>query len=113
MYFILQHFIPLGLLWILIVILTGSRDEEQSYREALICTAGAAFVSMIFTWFVPHPWILLRYPLQLIVLFFLVDKVCGCNRGITWRILIWYVLFALVFKGIIYILRQPVEAQLP
>jgi hypothetical protein len=48
MWFILQHFFPIGLVWILITIFTGSRDEDQSYREALICTCGLAAISMIF-----------------------------------------------------------------
>jgi hypothetical protein len=104
MWFILQHFVPLGLLWVLIVIFTGSRDSEQSYREALICACGRA---------VPMPYELLRYPVQLVALFFLVDRVCECSRSVTWRILIWYVVisvgFAMAFSLVADLLRQPVE----
>ncbi len=91
MWFILQHFLPLGLVWVLIVIFTGSRDEDQSYREALICASGLAVISMIFAWFLPDQITLLRYPIQVIALFFLVDRVCECSRATTWRITIWYV----------------------
>lgn len=113
MWFLLQHFVPLGLIWVLIVIFTGSRDSDQSYREALICASGLAVISMIFAWVVPAPYNLLRYPVQLVALFFLVDRVCECSRSVTWRILIWYVVisvgFAILFSLVADFLRQPVE----
>jgi hypothetical protein len=83
--------------WILIVIFTGSRDEEQSYREALICASGLAAISMIFAWFLPDQIALLRYPIQVIALFFLVDRVCESSRATTWRITIWHVVISLFF----------------
>ena len=117
MWFILQHFLPLGLVWVLIVIFTGSRDEDQSYREALICASGLAVISMIFAWFLPDQITLLRYPIQVIALFFLVDRVCECSRATTWRITIWYVVISLFFliamNVISDILRQPVEFRPP
>jgi hypothetical protein len=114
MSFILQHLSPLALLWVLIVVLTGSRDAEQSYREALLCTVGLAVISMIFSWLVPSPFNLLRFPVQLVALYFLVDRVCECSVSSTWRILIWFavvsLLFWLLFGAISKFLRQPVDA---
>lgn len=115
MYFIIQHFLPLLPLWVLIVIFTGSRDSDQSYREALLCACGLAAISMIFVWAVPMPYKLLRYPVQVVALFFLVDRICECSRAVTWRILIWYVVltvgFALLFSLVADILKQPVDWQ--
>jgi hypothetical protein len=74
MWFILQHFFPIGLVWILITIFTGSRDEDQSYREALICTCGLAAISMIFSWFLPEQIALLRYPYKLSLYFFSLNE---------------------------------------
>jgi hypothetical protein len=115
MSFIIQHFAPLALLWVLIVIFTGSRDSTQSYREALLCACGLAAISMIFAWMVPMPVKLLRYPAQVVALFFLVDRICECSRAVTWRIVIWYVVitvgFALLFSLVADILKQPVDWQ--
>ncbi len=115
MSFILQHLSPLALLWVLIVVITGSRDNEQSYREALICTLGLAVISMIFTWCIPSPFNLLCFPVQLVALYFLVDRVCECSVSTTWRIIIWYavlsLLFWLLFEVISHFLRQPVDAK--
>lgn len=117
MWFILQHFFPIGLVWILITIFTGSRDEDQSYREALICTCGLAAISMIFSWFLPEQFALLRYPIQVIALFFLVERVCESSRATTWRIIIWYVVISLIYLLAVNVitdfLRQPVEFQAP
>ena len=115
MSFILQHFSPLLLLWVLIVIFTGSRDDEQSYREALICTVGLAVISMVFAWLVPSPFNLLRFPVQLVALYFLVDRVCECSVATIWRIIIWYVvlsvLFWLLFEAFSHFISQPVDAK--
>lgn len=115
MSFILQHFAPLTLLWLLIVIFTGSRDDEQSYREALICAIGLAAISMFFTWVLPAPVRLLRFPVQLVAMFFLVDRVCQCARATTWRIVIWYavitILFWLFFSLFSDLISQPVDFQ--
>jgi hypothetical protein len=117
MSFILQHFSPLLLVWLLIVIFTGSRDHMHSYREALICTVGLAAISMIFAWVIPSPYHLLRFPVQVFALFFLIERVCECARATTWRIVIWYaalsILFALSFHAFSEFIKQPVEWHAP
>lgn len=117
MWLLLKHFIPLLPLWVLIAILTGSRDSNQSYREALICAAGLALISIIFSWFLPPSIGLLRYPVQWFALFHLVDRVCQCSRATTWRIVIYYIaitiFFTLAMVFIADIISQPVEFQSP
>jgi hypothetical protein len=110
MSFLFSHLSPLLLVWLLIVIFTGSRDSEQSYREALICTIGLAVISIIFSFFVPYPYKLIRFPLQVVALYFLIDRICGCSIATTWRIIIWYVVLTLVFGVLFYFFRQSLAA---
>lgn len=117
MWLLLKHFLPLLPLWVLIAILTGSRDSNQSYREALICAAGLAVISIIFSWFLPSSISHLRYPVQWFALFHLVDRVCQCNRSTTWRIVIYYIVitifFMLAMRFITDAISQPVEFKAP
>lgn len=99
------------------MIFTKSLDNEQSHREALICAVVLAAISMMFAWFVPSPFDLLRIPVQLVALYFLFDRVFECSRATTWRIIIWYfvltVMFKLLLGVVVHLLRQPVDYQVP
>jgi hypothetical protein len=106
MSFIISHLTSLPLLWVLIVYFTRSLDNKQSFREAFICTLGLAVISMIFAWFVFVPFNLLRFPVQMVALYFLIDRVCECSVATTWRIVIWYLVISVTFGVLFYLLRQ-------
>ena len=110
MSFIISHLAAFPLLWVLILYFTRSLDNKQSFREAFICTLGLAVISMIFTWFVPFPLNLLRFPVQMVALYFLIDRVCECSFATTWRIVIWYVVISVTFAVMFSFLRRMMDA---
>jgi hypothetical protein len=108
MILLIQNLIYFCVLWFLIVLFTGSHDGEKSRREALICAGIAVMVGLVFSWFIPAPFKILGGPLQWVVLFYLIDWICGCARSITWRIVIWFFASSLLIRLLSHVLQQPV-----
>ena len=79
-------FFDIALLWFFIVLFTRSTNADQSLTETFIVIIGVMLSGFI-AWLLIGPAALL---IQIIALYFLVDKVCGWDRRTTLKICGWY-----------------------
>ena len=83
-------FFQVGILWFLITLFTGSTDSSQSLRETWIVIFGMLIVGLLTRFLLPGVLGYFAVLIDIVALYFLVDKVCGANRKITIRICAWY-----------------------
>ena len=100
-------FLDLGILWSLIVLFTGSIDEEQSYRETWIVIFGVMIVGIVFRSVLSESLRPLATPFQLVALYYLVDWSCGTDRKTTLKICGWYLVASLATGTASYFLTPP------
>jgi hypothetical protein len=100
-------FLDLGILWFLIVLFTGSIDEEQSYRETWIVIFGVMIVGLVLRSVLSESLRPLATPFQLVALYYLVDWSCGTDRKTTLKICGWYLVASLATGTASYFLTPP------
>lgn len=90
-------FLQTGILWLLITLFTRSTDSQQTLNETRIVIFAMLAVGFV-TKFLLRPYL---GPFSLLVdvaaLYWLVDKVCGNSRNITFKICLWYFLISILF----------------
>jgi hypothetical protein len=82
--------IPAAILWFLITLFTRSRNSSRTLTETGIVVIGMLMVGLLTRWFLSDFIGLLTSAVNVVALYFLVDKVCGTSRAITIRICVWY-----------------------
>ena len=99
--YIVGPFIQVALLWFLITVFTDSRDSSQSLRETWIVILGVFIVGVFSKLLLGEILGSLTFLIDVVALYFLVEKICEPRRGKTIRICIWYfVLSFLIWTGI-------------
>lgn len=87
---IFSLFIQVGILWFLITLFTGSRNSSQSLRETWIVIIGMMIIgilSRLLLGGILGPLLIL---VDIVTLYFLVDKVCEESQKTTIKICAWY-----------------------
>ena len=87
---IIELFFQVGILWLLITIFTNSVDSSRSLRETWIVIIGMMLFGLISRWFLADLLGVFTGLLDLVALYFLIDKVCGQSRKVTLKICGWY-----------------------
>jgi len=92
---IFSIFISLALLWFLVTLFTRSTNSSQTLTESWIIVIGMLIVNLLSKLFLYHFLGIFTLVVNIIALYFLVDKICGTPKSITIRICAWY--FGLTF----------------
>jgi len=88
--FITSLIIPAAILWFLITFFTRSTNASQTQTEALIVVSGMLVVRLVTRFFLAGFLGIFVVVVNIVVLYVLVDKVCGTSRAVTIRICAWY-----------------------
>jgi len=83
-------FFQVGILWFLITLFSGSTNSDQSLRETWIVVIGMLIVGLLTRFLLPDLLSFAAILIDIVALYFLVDKVCGTSRKATIRICAWY-----------------------
>jgi hypothetical protein len=82
--------ISVAILWFLITLFTRSTSSSQSLTETWIVVIGMLMVGMLSRWLLEDLLGPFTFVVNVVALYFLVDKVCGTSRAVTIRICAWY-----------------------
>ena len=99
-----------ALIWLLITLFSRSTNSNQTLRETWIVVIGMSAVRLV-TFFLFGGFLgLLTFVIDVVVLYFLVDKVCELNRRVTIKICVWYTIIVFLIGVVSIILSIPVDA---
>ena len=99
-----------ALIWLLITLFSRSTNSTQTLRETWIVVIGMSAVRLV-TFLLFGSFLgLLTFVIDVVVLYFLVDKVCELNRRVTIKICVWYTIIVFLIGVVSIILSIPVDA---
>jgi len=99
-----------ALIWLLITLFSRSTNSSQTLRETWVVVIGMSAVRLV-TFLLFGGFLgLLTFVIDVVVLYFLVDKVCELNRRATVKICVWYVIVVFLIGVVTNILSIPVDA---
>jgi hypothetical protein len=101
-------FLQVGILWFLITLFTRQTKASVSLQETWIVIAGAMFIGLLTRLFLSGilgPFTLI---IDILVLYVLVDKVCGTARKTTMKICGWYLGISFLISISVSLLSRPV-----
>jgi len=103
-------FLQVGILWFLITLYSRSTNSASSLRETWIVVIGVMIVGLLARLIlggILGPFVGL---INIVALYYLIDKVCGLSREATRKICIWYVVSLIILSILGYILSIPVDS---
>lgn len=82
--------ISVTILWFLITLFTRSTNSSQTLTESWIVVIGMLIANLLIKLLLGGLPVLIGRILSVIILYFMVDKICGTSKQTTMRICIWY-----------------------
>ncbi len=97
-----------AILWFLITLFTRSTNSSQTLTETWIVMIGMLMVSLLTKFLLGGVLGIFTLVLNVVALYFLVDKVCGASRAATIRICAWYFGLTFIINFFLNMMSQPV-----
>lgn len=107
--YIFGTLIEVAVIWLLIVVFTGSKNSEQDQRTAWIIAMGIWGCGFLCGFLLPGIMELLGIPIQMLLFGYLLEKFAGTDRRTTVKICCAYLGFMLLFNVFFWLLSRPVS----
>ena len=106
--YIFGTLIEVSVIWLLIVVFTGSKNSEQDQRTAWIIAVTIWGMGFFCSLLLPGIMELLAFPIQMLAFGYLLEKFAETERRVTVKICCAYLGFLLLLNLCYWLLSRPI-----